>query len=80
MGAKSAYKKRVMNPDHGFTDIVLSWSIEDILNEDLYKHQVGRNLFLHYDLAIYVSVFISGNLIYIFLYICGSCKIGFCLC
>ncbi|XP_042981748.1 uncharacterized protein LOC122311306 isoform X1 [Carya illinoinensis] len=26
--------------DHGFTDIVLSWSLEDIENEDLYKYQV----------------------------------------
>ena len=47
MEAENSRKKRVMNPDHGFTDIVLSWSIKDILNEELYKHQVGRNLFLH---------------------------------
>ncbi|KAG7980453.1 hypothetical protein I3843_05G183000 [Carya illinoinensis] len=26
--------------DHGFTDIVLSWSLEDIENEDRYKYQV----------------------------------------
>jgi hypothetical protein len=28
------------NGDPNFTDIILSWSLEDIFNQDLYKDQV----------------------------------------
>ncbi|XP_041012064.1 uncharacterized protein LOC121255674 isoform X3 [Juglans microcarpa x Juglans regia] len=35
-------KTRGVPTDHGFTDIVLSWSLEDIENEDLYKYQVEK--------------------------------------
>jgi len=27
--------------DYGFTNLILSWSIEDILNEDLYRNKVS---------------------------------------
>ncbi|KAI4357248.1 hypothetical protein L6164_001209 [Bauhinia variegata] len=35
-------QKRVINTDFGFTDIIISWSIEDIFNEDLYKNRVEK--------------------------------------
>lgn len=31
--------------DHGFVDIIFSWSLEDIFNEDLYKDKVCIVLF-----------------------------------
>lgn len=33
-------------------DLVFSWSIDDIFNEDLYKHQVKSN-FLNFSLCNY---------------------------
>ncbi|KAF7827415.1 recBCD enzyme subunit RecB, P-loop containing nucleoside triphosphate hydrolase [Senna tora] len=39
MESESSSKKRV-DRDNGFTDVMFSWSIEDILNENLYKNQV----------------------------------------
>ncbi|KAI4357269.1 hypothetical protein L6164_001230 [Bauhinia variegata] len=35
-------QKRVTNTDFGFTDIIFSWSIENIFNEDLYKNKVKK--------------------------------------
>ena len=45
--AESSSKKGGVKHDYGFTDIVFSWSIEDISNQELYKDQVCINLFLH---------------------------------
>lgn len=36
----SSDKKRALS-QLGFTDLVLSWSLEDILNENLYENQVS---------------------------------------
>ena len=33
-------KKKPIRNDRGFTDIVLSWSLEQIENQDLFKDQV----------------------------------------
>ncbi|XP_016185296.1 uncharacterized protein LOC107626920 [Arachis ipaensis] len=41
--SSSSSKNRVrINNDYGFMDTILSWSIDDILNEELYKTQVDR--------------------------------------
>ncbi|XP_061353992.1 uncharacterized protein LOC133298681 [Gastrolobium bilobum] len=41
-GDSSSSKKRAPYDDYGFTDFIFSWSIEDILNEELYKNQVQK--------------------------------------
>ncbi|XP_057496549.1 uncharacterized protein LOC130781371 isoform X2 [Actinidia eriantha] len=41
-GASSGKKKSVPL-DSGFTDLMFSWSLEDIFNEDLYKNQVQED-------------------------------------
>jgi hypothetical protein len=33
-------KKRAAPNDYGFSDIVFSWSLEDIFNENLFKDKV----------------------------------------
>ncbi|XP_047306379.1 uncharacterized protein LOC124909782 [Impatiens glandulifera] len=38
--SSSSGKRKVKVHDSGFTQLVLSWSVADILNEDLYKYQV----------------------------------------
>jgi hypothetical protein len=38
-GGSSKTKRAAFN-DHGFLDTVLSWSVEDIYDENLYKNQV----------------------------------------
>ncbi|XP_061342438.1 uncharacterized protein LOC133288644 [Gastrolobium bilobum] len=40
MMSKSSSKKKSTPGDHGFIDIIFSWSLEDIFNEDLYKDKV----------------------------------------
>nr|POF18324.1 hypothetical protein CFP56_47569 [Quercus suber] len=37
---KTAEKKREFPAGRGLIDLVFSWSIEDVLNEDLYQNQV----------------------------------------
>ncbi|KAH7839999.1 hypothetical protein Vadar_011160 [Vaccinium darrowii] len=41
MSGISSDKKKAVS-ESGFTDLVLSWSLEDILNENLYKNQVEK--------------------------------------
>jgi hypothetical protein len=40
MEGESSKTKRAVFNDRGFLDVVLSWSLEDIYNENLYKNQV----------------------------------------
>ena len=44
---QSSSRKRTNRGDHGFKDIMFSWSLEDIFNEDLYKDKV-KSLILHH--------------------------------
>ncbi|KAM3753439.1 hypothetical protein ACB098_03G094400 [Castanea mollissima] len=41
-GESSKKMRGVANDDHGFTEIVLSWSLEQIENKDLFKDQVEK--------------------------------------
>jgi len=41
MEGDSSSKKKD-NGDYGFTDLIFAWSIQDILNEDLYRNKVSR--------------------------------------
>jgi len=41
MEGETTSKKKKANDDHGFIDLIFSWSIEDILNEDMYKNKVS---------------------------------------
>lgn len=41
MEGECSNKKRVAYNDYGFMDLIFSWSIEDILNEELYRDKVG---------------------------------------
>ena len=45
---QSSSRKRTNRGDHGFKDIMFSWSLEDIFNEDLYKDKV-KSLILHHN-------------------------------
>jgi hypothetical protein len=40
MEGESSKTKRAAFNDHGFLDTVLSWSLEDIYDENLFKNQV----------------------------------------
>lgn len=40
-GGSSSSRKRATFNDYGFMDLIFSWSIENILDEELYKHKVG---------------------------------------
>ncbi|KAH1189210.1 TPR and ankyrin repeat-containing protein 1 [Glycine max] len=42
MEGETTSKKKKANDDHGFIDLIFSWSIEDILNEDMYKNKVQK--------------------------------------
>ncbi|XP_057496051.1 helicase sen1-like isoform X2 [Actinidia eriantha] len=42
MRGVSSGKKKSVPQDSGFTDLVFSWSLEDIFNEDHYKNQVDK--------------------------------------
>jgi senataxin len=39
-------KKKEELDGRSLIDKVFSWSLEDVLNKDLYKNQVGRSVFL----------------------------------
>ncbi|MCI23511.1 regulator of nonsense transcripts-like protein, partial [Trifolium medium] len=39
MEGESSSKKRATFNDYGFMDLVFSWSIEDILDEEFYKNK-----------------------------------------
>ncbi|TKY46659.1 Regulator of nonsense transcripts 1-like [Spatholobus suberectus] len=41
-GESTSSKKKANYDDYGFMDLIFSWSIEDILNEDLYKNTVKK--------------------------------------
>ena len=40
MEAETSNKNRAAKNDYGFMDLIFSWSIEDIFNEELYENQV----------------------------------------
>jgi len=40
MERRGSSKKKAPYNDYGFMDLIFSWSIEDILDEDLYKNKV----------------------------------------
>jgi ABC-type phosphate transport system permease subunit len=43
MEGESSKTKRAVFNDRGYLDVVLSWSLEDISDENLYKNQVCFN-------------------------------------
>jgi hypothetical protein len=47
MKGESSNKLRPVPYDHGFTDTLLSWSLEQIENQDLFKDQVCLALIKH---------------------------------
>jgi hypothetical protein len=47
MKGESSNKLRPIPHDHGFTDTLLSWSLEQIENQDLFKDQVCLALIKH---------------------------------
>jgi hypothetical protein len=57
MEAESSSKKRATFNDYGFMDLIFSWSIEDILDEEFYKKKVCT-IFLCF---IYINGFLSTH-------------------
>ena len=47
---ESSKKMRAVPNDHGFTEIVLSWSLEQIENQDLFKDMVCLRLCFFFSL------------------------------
>ena len=56
MKGERSKKMRAVPNDHGFTEIVLSWSLEQIENKDLFKDQVCFLLLVYLFITISVSV------------------------
>ena len=57
----SSKKMRAVPNDHGFTETVLSWSLEQIENKDLFKDQVCLLLLVYFFITIqYMSLFSVG--------------------
>ena len=56
MKGESSKKMKAVPNDHGFTEIVLSWSLEQIENKDLFKDQVCFLLLVYLFITISVSV------------------------
>ncbi|OIW00707.1 hypothetical protein TanjilG_09676 [Lupinus angustifolius] len=48
MNSSSSNTKKATYNDHGFLDIIFSWSLQDIFNEDLYKYKV-KNIELSFN-------------------------------
>ena len=58
---ESSKKMRTVPNDHGFTETVLSWSLEQIENKDLFKDQVCLLLLVYFFITIqYMSLFSVG--------------------
>lgn len=51
--SSSSGKKTAVPNDYGFIDTVFSWSLEDILNENLYKEKVCFLLQFHPHLTVF---------------------------
>ena len=52
MKGESSKKMKAVPNDHGFTEIVLSWSLEQIENKDLFKDQVCLLLLVYFFITI----------------------------
>ncbi|CAL0324811.1 unnamed protein product [Lupinus luteus] len=48
MNSSSSNTKKVTYNDHGFLDIIFSWTLQDIFNEDLFKYKV-KNIELSFN-------------------------------
>ena len=48
----SSKKMRAVPNDHGFTETVLSWSLEEIENKDLFKDQVCLLLLVYFFITV----------------------------
>lgn len=55
--SSSRRKKTAVPNDYGFIDTVFSWSLEDILNENLYKEKVCFLLHFHPHLTVFWKFF-----------------------
>ena len=53
---ESSKKMRTVPNDHGFTEIVLSWSLEQIEDKDLFKDQVCLLHLVYLFITMSVSV------------------------
>ena len=50
--------------DHGFTEIVLSWSLEQIENKDLFKDQVCLLLLVYFFITISLDFIADFTIIF----------------
>ena len=64
MKEESSKKMKAVPNDHGFTEIVLSWSLEQIENKDLFKDQVCLLLLVYFFITISLDFIADFTIIF----------------
>ena len=64
MKGESSKKMKAVHNDHGFTEIVLSWSLEQIENKDLFKDQVCLLLLVYFFITISLDFIADFTIIF----------------
>ena len=64
MKGESSKKMKAVPNDHGFTEIVLSWSLEQIENKDLFKDQVCLLLLVYFFITISLDFIADFTIIF----------------
>ena len=64
MKGESSKKMKAVPNDHGFTEIMLSWSLEQIENKDLFKDQVCLLLLVYFFITISLDFIADFTIIF----------------
>ena len=64
MKGESSKKMKAVPNDHGFTENVLSWSLEQIENKDLFKDQVCLLLLVYFFITISLDFIADFTIIF----------------
>ena len=64
MKGESSKKMKAVPNDHGFTEIVLSWSLEQIENKYLFKDQVCLLLLVYFFITISLDFIADFTIIF----------------
>ena len=64
MKGESSKKMKAVPNDHGFTEIVLSWSLEQIENKDLFKDQVCLLLLVYFFITLSLDFIADFTIIF----------------
>ena len=64
MKGESSKKMKAVPNDHGFTEIMLSWSLEQNENKDLFKDQVCLLLLVYFFITISLDFIADFTIIF----------------